>query len=112
LYDVLTKGVKINFAQIGPIRTTRITERYNVSWDIANSRVQYQWLTTFSVMDESKYMLDLPIIGFVTCRFCTSAHYKYYARYLTCFVSLLMFLLVLLMLRAVPIRSTSGPPRR
>jgi len=65
LYDVLTKGDDPNFQEVGPIRTHRISQRYNVSWDTADSAVTYKWLTTFEVKDdaESQRLLKEPIIG-------------------------------------------------
>lgn len=63
LYDVLTRGDKINFQEVGPIKTIRYGSRYNISWDVPNSQVKYQWLTTFEVLPESQHLLDQTIIG-------------------------------------------------
>lgn len=73
LYDVLTNKAKINFQEIGPIRTVRHETRYNDQWDIPNGQVKYQWLTTFTVKPESVGLLDLPIMSGHTHSDCATA---------------------------------------
>ena len=63
LFAVLTKGDTPDWRTVGPVRTIRYPNRYDVQWDTANSRVSYRWLDTFEVFEDDKWMLNQTIIG-------------------------------------------------
>lgn len=63
LFAVLTKGDTPDWRTVGPIRTIRYPNRYDVQWDTGNSRVSYRWLDTFEVFESDKWLLSQPIIG-------------------------------------------------
>src|SRR5205085_264064 len=63
LKNALLTGEKLNFAEIGPVKCNRYSYKYNVSWDIPNSRVSYKTLTTFDVLPESWPLLSQTAVG-------------------------------------------------